>query len=109
MARRSLEEMHAKRHAFYDAVRPELETIASSVDRHGFYRSEFSIADTVIAGDLTGLRLLDGIALPPALTAYFERVEAACGTSPLPGRPFGASVAAVIAKESIDGTLGQLP
>ncbi len=98
----SLEELHAQRHAFYDAVRPELETMASSVDRHGFYRSEFSIADTVIAGDLTGLRLLDAIALPAALTAYFERVEAACETSLLPGRPRGASAAAVVAKENIE-------
>ena len=91
----SLEQLHAQRHAFYDAVHPELETMASSVDRHGFYRSKFSIADTVIAGDLTGLRLLDAITLPPALTAYFKRVEAACETSLLPGRPRSAAEAAV--------------
>jgi glutaredoxin 2 len=82
----SLEGLHIQRHQLYDAMLPELEAMASSVDHHGFYRSEFSIADTVIAGDLTGLRLLDDIPLPLALTAYFERVEAACETSLLPGR-----------------------
>ncbi|MBN6741941.1 glutathione S-transferase family protein [Acidithiobacillus sp. MC6.1] len=89
----SLEELHAQRRQFFDAMLPELEVMASTVDRYGFYRSPFSIADTVIAGDLTGLRLLD-IPLPPALTAYFARVEAACATSLLPGCPRSASAAA---------------
>lgn len=83
----SLEELHAQRHAFYEAMRPELEAMASTVDHNGFYQPEFSIADTVITGDLTGLRLLDGIELPRALSAYFARVEAACGTLLLPSRP----------------------
>ena len=72
---------------------PELEAMAAKIDRHGYYQPEFSIADTVIAGDLTGLRLLDGLSLPPPLTAYFERVEEACETSLLPGRPRSAAAA----------------
>ena len=90
----TLETLQAQRRRFYDAMLPELEAMTARVDRHGYHQPEFSIADTVIAGDLTGLRLLDGLSLPPPLTAYFERVEAAFETSLLPSRPRGAAAAA---------------
>ena len=90
----TLETLHAQRRLYYDAMLPELESLAARVERNVYYQPRFSIADTVIAGDLTGLRLLDGLSLPPPLTAYFERVEAACETSLLPGRPRGAAAAA---------------
>ncbi len=80
----TLEGLHAQRHQWFASVETELKGITDRVARHGFYTPVFSVADTLIASDLTGLRLLEDITLPPELHAYFARVEAAAGISLLP-------------------------
>ena len=79
-----MEGLQERRHQWYSILEPELAKVIERVIQNGFYTSAFSIADTLIAGDLTGLRLLEGITLPPELNAYFARVETAAGISLLP-------------------------
>ena len=80
----TLEGLQTRRHQWYASLEAELNGITDRVARHGFYTPVFSVADTLITGDLTGLRLLEDITLPPELSAYFARVEAAAGVSLLP-------------------------
>ncbi len=80
----TLEGLQARRHQWYASMEADLHEITDRVARHGFYTPVLSVADTLITGDLTGLRLLEGITLPPELNAYFARVEAAAGISLLP-------------------------
>ena len=80
----TLEGLQARRHLWYASMEADLNEIMDRVARHGFYTPVLSVADTLITGDLTGLRLLEGITLPPELNAYFARVEAAAGISLLP-------------------------
>ncbi|WP_308387990.1 glutathione S-transferase [Acidithiobacillus sp. AMEEHan] len=80
----TLEGLAARRHEWYAMLLPELGRISERVCKQEFYGETFSIADTLITGDLTGLRLLADIKLPPELTAYFERVEEATGVGLLP-------------------------
>ena len=80
----TLEGLQTRRHLWYASMEADLNEITDRVARHGFYAPVLSVADTLITGDLTGLRLLEGITLPPELNAYFARVEAAAGISLLP-------------------------
>ena len=80
----TLEGLQERRHQWYSILEPELAKVIERVIQNGFYTSAFSVADTFIAGDLTGLRLLEGITLPPELNAYFARVETAAGIALLP-------------------------
>ncbi len=80
----TLEGLHARQHQWFASVEAELNEITDRAAHHGFYTPNFSIADTLIVGDLTGLRLLEDITLPPELNAYFARAEASAGISLLP-------------------------
>ena len=80
----TLEDLQARQHLWYASMEADLNEITDRVARHGFYTPVLSVADTLITGDLTGLRLLEGITLPPELNVYFARVEAAAGISLLP-------------------------
>jgi glutaredoxin 2 len=80
----TLEGLQERRQEWYAGMAADLQEVTERVARYGFYTSVFSVADTLITGDLTGLRLLEDIQLPPELTAYFARVEAAAHVSLLP-------------------------
>ena len=80
----TLEGLQERRKEWYVGMEADLQDVAARVAVHGFYTPMFSVADTLITGDLTGLRLLEDIQLPPELTTYFERVEAAAQTTLLP-------------------------
>ncbi len=82
----TLEGLQERRKEWYAAMEADLQDVAARVAVHGFYTPMFSVADTLITGDLTGLRLLEDIQLPPELTTYFARVEAAAQTTLLPTR-----------------------
>ncbi|MBU2752107.1 glutathione S-transferase [Acidithiobacillus thiooxidans] len=80
----TLEGLQERRKEWYAGMEADLQEVTERVAHHGFYTPVFSVADTLITGDLTGLRLLEDIQLPPELTTYFERVEAAAQTTLLP-------------------------
>ena len=82
----TLEGLQERRKEWYVGMEADLQDVAARVAVHGFYTPMFSVADTLITGDLTGLRLLEDIQLPPELTTYFARVEAAAQTTLLPTR-----------------------
>lgn len=80
----TLEGLQERRKEWYAGMEADLQEVTERVAHHGFYNPVFSVADTLITGDLTGLRLLEDILLPPELTTYFARVEAAAQTTLLP-------------------------
>ncbi|NCP67040.1 hypothetical protein GW756_01900 [bacterium] len=45
----------------------------------GWIGQHFSMADCVLASDLSGLRSVKGIELPPQIIRYIEKVESQCG------------------------------
>jgi len=55
--------------------------LAEIVDRveGGWIGQQFSMADCVLASDLSGLRSVKGIPIPPQIIAYIEKVEMKCG------------------------------
>lgn len=60
-------------------ILPRLEEIIEKVeDAYFIMGPTFSVADCVLAADLSGLRLVEGIELPPQIPAYIARVERQC-------------------------------
>lgn len=55
--------------------------LAEIVDRveGGWIGQQFSMADCVLASDLSGLRSVKGIPIPPQIISYIEKVEMKCG------------------------------
>jgi glutaredoxin 2 len=45
----------------------------------GWIGQQFSMADCVLASDLSGLRSVKGIPIPPQIISYIEKVEMKCG------------------------------
>jgi glutaredoxin 2 len=67
---------------FEEFVRPELNEIIDRVEEKFFVMGPtFSVADCVLAADLSGLRLVKNIPLPPEIPAYIARVEEMCGVN----------------------------
>lgn len=64
---------------FETAVRPHLSEIIDKVEDEYFIMGPtFSVADCVLAADLSGLRIVPDIAVPIEITHYIERVEKHC-------------------------------
>ena len=65
---------------FENNVRPHLEPILQKIEDEFFLMGPtFSVADCVLAADLSALRIVPEIALPPQILKYCERVERKCG------------------------------
>ena len=64
---------------FKNGIRPHLEEIIEAVEDEYFIMGPtFSVADCILAADLSGLRLVENIELPKEITHYIERVEKHC-------------------------------
>ena len=75
----TFEELKAMAPEIYQAsVLPHLLEIMEKLDG-GFVGKEFSAADCVLASDLLGVTIVDGIDLPEAIADYVARVEDKCG------------------------------
>ncbi len=77
---RSFTQLKAQRvEIFNTAVLPHLEPIIDLVeDAYFIMGPTFSVADCVLAADLSGLRIVPDIALPVEIKHYIERVEQHC-------------------------------
>ncbi|MEI7511107.1 MAG: glutathione S-transferase N-terminal domain-containing protein [Candidatus Peregrinibacteria bacterium] len=64
---------------YEENIKAGLLDIAAVVEDEFIMGPTFSVADCVLAADLSGLRLVPGIELPPEIPAYIKRVEARCG------------------------------
>lgn len=65
---------------FTKNILPQLEEIIEKVEDEFFLMGPtFTVADCVLAADLSGLRLLEGIDLPKEIGDYIRRVEVRCG------------------------------
>ena len=63
---------------YQNNVLPHLLDIMEKLDG-GFVGKAFSAADCVLASDLLGVTIVDGIDVPEAIINYVQRVEAECG------------------------------
>lgn len=66
---------------YEENVREGLEKIAETVEDGFIMGPTFSVADCVLAADLSGLRLVPNITLPQGIPEYIKRVEARCNVS----------------------------
>ena len=68
---------------FEEFIRPELSEIIDRVEEKFFVMGPtFSVADCVLAADLSGLRVVESsIPLPSEIPAYISRVEEMCGVN----------------------------
>ncbi len=63
---------------YEENIKAGLLDIAKIVDDQFIMGPTFSVADCVLAADLSGLRLVEGISLPNEILEYIHRVEARC-------------------------------
>ena len=67
---------------FTQNILPHLQEIVDMVeDQYFIMGPTFSVADCILAADLSGLRLIPRVSLPPEISGYIERVEKKCHTS----------------------------
>lgn len=66
---------------FKETILPVLEEIINKVEDEYFLMGPtFSVADCILAADLSGLRLVKNIDLPKEIVSYIEKVENICNT-----------------------------
>lgn len=66
---------------FKENILPTLEKIIDIVEDEFFLMGPtFSVADCVLAADLSGIRLIDNITIPTDIKTYIRRVERHCRT-----------------------------
>lgn len=66
---------------FNENIRPHLGEIIEKVEYEYFIMGPtFSVADCVLAADLSGLRIIPDLNLPKEITHYIERAEVRCRT-----------------------------
>lgn len=66
---------------FADSILPHMQEIMDAVEDDYFVMGPtFSVADCVLAADLSGLRCVGNIELPSELSGYIDRVERQCRT-----------------------------
>lgn len=66
---------------FKNNIIPQIEEIIEKVEDEFFLMGPtFTVADCVLAADLSGLRLVHNINLPSEISSYIDRVEQKCNT-----------------------------
>jgi glutaredoxin 2 len=71
---------------FEENILPHLQEILDTVEDQYFVMGPtFSVADCVLAADLSGMRIVKNIAVPENLVQYIERVEKTCKVNLLEG------------------------
>lgn len=84
---KSFADLKAESHTLFEKnIRPHLQEIIDTVEDEYFIMGPtFSVADCVLAADLSGLRIVDEIECPEEIVKYVERVEKMCGVRLLEG------------------------